>query len=35
MAFTTKYFGKLSAGDIDSKEAASELIKGVTDTLES
>lgn len=30
-----KVFGKLSAGDIDSKEAASELIKGVTDTLES
>ncbi|MFR3728318.1 ABC transporter substrate-binding protein [Lacrimispora sp.] len=30
-----KVFGKLSAGEIDSKEAASELIKGVTDTLES
>lgn len=30
-----KVFGKLSAGEIDSKEAANELIKGVTDTLES
>lgn len=29
-----KVFGKLSAGEIDSKQAASDLIKGVTDTLE-
>jgi oligogalacturonide transport system substrate-binding protein len=30
-----KVFGKLSSGEVDSKQAASELIKGVTDTLES
>lgn len=30
-----KVFGKLSAGEIDSSTSASELIKGVTDTLES
>lgn len=29
-----KVFGKLSAGDIDSSQAASELIKGITETLE-
>jgi len=30
-----KVFGKLSTGEIDSKQAASELIKGITETLES
>lgn len=29
-----KVFGKLSSGEIDSKQAASELIKGITETLE-
>ena len=29
-----KVFGKLSAGEVDSKQAATDLIKGVTDTLE-
>ena len=30
-----KVFGKLSTGEIDSTQAAKELIKGITETLES